>query len=80
MTDRLDGLRHDSIVSSNHQDDDVGYARTARPHRRKCLMPRCIEKRNTIARVELDLISPDVLSDSTGLARDDVGFTKRVEQ
>ena len=32
VIDRLDGLRHDAVVGSNHQDDDVGDAGAAGAH------------------------------------------------
>jgi len=44
VVDRLDGLRHDTVVSRDHQDDDVGDLRAARAHRGERFVAGRIEK------------------------------------
>ena len=44
VVDRLDGLRHDAVISRDNQHDDVGDGRTAGTHRCKRFVARRIDK------------------------------------
>ena len=79
VIDRLDRLRHDSIVGRHDQDDDVGHLRAARAHGGERLVTRGVEEGH-LPGVHLDRIGADVLGDTTRLAGRHVGGPDRVEQ
>ena len=79
MVDSLDGLRHDAVISSDHEHDDVGHLGTARTHGRERLMARRIDKGDLTA-VDVDDRRADVLGDAACLARDDAGMADGVKQ
>ena len=79
VADRLDRLRHHTVVGRDHEDRDVGDLRAARPHGGERLVARRVDERDaTIAAI--DLVRADALRDAAGLARDDVRVADRVEQ
>ena len=79
MVNSLDGLGHDAVVGSDHQDNDVGDLRATGAHGGKRLMARGVDERD-LAAVDHDLGSTDVLGDAAGLAAPNVGVTDGVEQ
>ena len=79
MIDRLDGLRHDAVVGSHHQDDDVGGLSTTGSHLGERSVARRVDEGDLLA-VALDLIRTDVLGDAAGLTVGDVGVPDAVEQ
>ena len=79
MVNSLDGLGHDAVVGSDHQDNDVGDLRAAGAHGGKRLMARGVDERD-LAAVDHDLGSTDVLGDAAGLAAPNVGVADGVEQ
>ena len=48
MVDRLDRLRHDAVVGSDHQHDDVGHVGTTSTHLRERSVTRRVEERDPI--------------------------------
>ena len=62
----LSGLRHNPIVCSNDQDDDICSLGTTRSHRSKCCMTRGVKEGDFLF-VMFDLICGDVLGDPTCL-------------
>ena len=79
MVDRLDGLRHDAVVGSHDQDDNVGHLGTAGTHGRKGGVARGIDE-GDLAVVDHDLRSTDGLGNTARLAGSDAGVTNGVEQ
>ena len=79
VVDRLHRLGHDAVVRGHDQDDQVGHLGAARAHRRERLVARRIEERDDAAR-RLDVVGPDVLRDSPGLSRRDLGAADVVEE
>ena len=79
MADRLDRLRHDTVVGRDHEHRDVGHLRAAHPHRGERLVTRRVDERDRAVAVT-HLVRTDVLGDAAGLAAHDVGVTDRVEQ
>ncbi len=79
VIDRLDRLRHDTIVCRHNQDDNVGDVRTACAHRGKRGVTGRVDERDVLSFV-INRVSTDVLSDSAGLARCDSRFTDRIHQ
>ena len=80
VADRLDRLRHDAVVGSHDQHDDVGDFRSARAHGGERGMARRVDEGDRLAAGRDDLIGADVLSDAAGFARDHIGVADRVEQ
>ena len=79
MLDRLDRLRHDAVVGSHHQHDDVGHVGTACAHRREGGVARGVDERDQALRC-LDLVSTDVLRDAPGLTGSDLRTADVIEQ
>ena len=80
VIDRLDCLRHQPIVTRHHQNDDVGHVRTAHPHVGEGFVTRCIQERDQLAALGLDLISADVLGNPASLAFHHIGTAQRIQQ
>ena len=66
MVDCLDGLRHNAIVSSYHQNGNICYLGTAGTHSSKSLMARSIQKDNLLA-LAFYLICTDMLGNAASL-------------
>ena len=64
--DGFAGLRHDTVVCSHHQYDNVCRLGTARTHGREGLVARRVQKRDHAAR-RFHVVSADVLGDTTSL-------------
>ncbi len=79
VVDRFDRLRHDAVVSGNHEDRDIGGLRTACTHRREGGVAGGVDEGDLLA-VMLDLIGTDMLRDAAGFAADHVGIADGVEQ
>ena len=79
MVDRLDGLRHDAVVGSHDQNDDVGHLGAASTHGRKGRVTGGIDE-GDLAVVDHDLRSADSLRNAARLAGGDAGVTDGVEQ
>ncbi len=86
VIDGFEGLRHDAVIRSNHQDNDVGGFGAARAHASKRLVTRRIEKHNLAAvgrRIlvhDRHFVSADVLRDAAGFASGHVGQADGIEQ
>ena len=80
MINRLDGLRHDAVVTGHHQYDNVGHGRAAGAHRGEGFVARRIEERDFAARRHGDLVSTDVLRDAAGFARHHVRCAQCIQQ
>ena len=78
MVDRLNGLRHDAVVSCNNQDGNIGDVRSTGTHGGERLMSRSIQEGNQLA-VDVDLICTDVLGNAARLGGGDVGVADCVE-
>ena len=79
MVNRFLGLRHDTVVGCNHQDDDVGGLGAASAHRGKRGVARSVEECDHAAR-RFDVIGADVLRDAARLTRCHTGTANVVEQ
>ena len=71
VRDRLDRLRHHTVVGRDHEDRDVGDLRAARTHRGERLVAGRVDERDA-AIAAVDLVRTDRLRDAAGLTRDDV--------
>ena len=83
VVQRLDRLRHHTVVGRNHQHGDVGRLRTTGTHGGERLVTRGVDEGDlALVTVDLgrDLVRTDGLGDATGLASDDVGLADRVQQ
>ena len=83
MVDGFHGLRHHTIVGGNHQHRNVGGFCTTSTHGGKCLVTRGIQESNLtfcVVNVHLHLICANTLSDATGLAGTNIGFTDGVQK
>src|SRR5919202_1241214 len=83
VVERLDRLRHDTVVGGHDQDDDVGHLRATGTHRGERLVTRGVDEgdRALLAlQLGLDLVGADVLGDAAGLARHHVGVADGVQQ
>ena len=78
MVDRLDRLRHDTVVGSNNEDSDISDIRTSCSHRGERLVSRSIQKRYLLALVG-HLISTDMLSDTACLTVGDMSVSYLVK-
>jgi hypothetical protein len=70
VMDRLDRLRHHTVVRGDDQNHQIGDLRTARAHRSECLVARGVEERDDPARSG-HVVRADVLRDPARLARGD---------
>ena len=70
MVDRFDGLRHDAVIGSNHDDRDIRDTGTSGSHGCERLMARGIQERDLFI-IDLDLVSTDMLGDATEFTFDD---------
>ena len=71
VVDRLDGLRHDTIIGCNNEYRDIGRLCTTHTHRGEGFVSRCIEEGDDsvfVIYIDLYLVSTDGLCDTTGLA------------
>ena len=80
MIDGFHRLRHDAVIGSYHEHDDIRSIRTARPHGRERFMAGGIEERDLVTARHPHLVGTDMLRDATGLTGDDVRRPKRVQQ
>ena len=83
VVQRLDRLRHHTVVGRDHEDRDVGRLGTTGTHGGERLVTRGVDEGDlALFAVDLggDLVGTDVLGDAAGLARDDVRLADRVEQ
>ena len=79
MINRLDRLRHHSVICCNHKHHDIRHLSTASTHRRKRGVAGCIKERQLVA-ILLDLIGADVLRDAASLTGNNLGIPDRVEK
>ena len=83
VVQRLDRLRHHTVVGRHHQNGDVGRLRTTGTHGGERLVTRGVDE-GDLALVAVDLgrhlVRTDGLRDATGLPCDDVGLADRVQQ
>ena len=68
MLNSFDGLRHNSVIGSNHENHDIGCGSTAGTHCGKCGMTRSIEEGDGFTLVGLYVVSTDVLGNTAGFA------------
>src|SRR5690606_36731855 len=83
VVERLDRLRHDAVVCSDHEDRDVGDLGTSGTHGGERLVAGGVNEGDSAVDafvLGVNLVRTDVLGDSTGLAGDDVRVPDRVEQ
>ena len=79
MVDRLNGLRHNTVVRCYYEDRDIGCLGTAHTHGCERLMTRCIEECDLLA-VVIYNISTDVLCDTACLSGGYVCLADRVKK
>ena len=72
MRNGFDGLRHDSIVGRDNQDDDICCLGTTGPHGGEGFLARGVEEDDFAPR-GVHCIGADVLRDATGFALRDIG-------
>ena len=79
MVDGLDRLRHQAVVSGNHEHDNIGDVGAAGSHSGKGGMPWRVEKSNGLA-IALHAVCADVLGDATCFAGRHAGLADGVEK
>ena len=80
MIDSLDRLRHDAVISSDDEDDDIGHHRTACAHFRESFVARCIEEGDQVTALGLHLIGTDMLCNAAGFTSLNIGTAQRIKQ
>ena len=83
VVQRLNGLRHDAVISSNNQHRDVGGLGATSTHGREGLVTRGVDEGDgalDVVDLGLDLVSTDGLGDATGLALHHMSVTQGVQQ
>ena len=73
------GLRHHTVVRTNHQHYDVGYFCAACAHAGKGFVTRGVDEDDAL-RPGVRFVCPDVLGDASGFAASHVGGADRVQQ
>ena len=79
VVDGLNGLGHDAVVGSHHQNGDIGAHRAAGTHRGKGGVARGIQEGDGIA-VHIHGISADVLGNAAGLTGGDGSLPDGIQQ
>ena len=79
VIDRFDRLRHDAVIGSNDQHDDIGRLGAASAHGSEGFMARRIDEGNETAGGR-NLVGADMLGDAARFARHDIGLADGVEQ
>ena len=79
MVDGLDGLRHDAVVRSDHQDRDVRDLGAPRAQSRERLVTGRVEEGEAAPAV-VHLVRADVLRDAARLRLDHGALADRIEQ
>ena len=79
MRNRLNCLRHHTVIRRDDKDHDIGHRSAPGTHQREGFMTRRIQERN-VSVSYLNLVRPDMLGDSAVLLLDHVRFADRVEQ
>ena len=79
MRNRFLRLRHDAIVSSDNQNNDIGRFRTTGTHSSKSFMARSIEESHNTA-TGFDVIRTDMLGNATRFAGSDLGTANIVKK
>ncbi len=80
MADSFHCLRHNTVIGSHHQNNDIGYFSTTGTHFGKCHVSRGINESNFIAVRRENLISTDVLGNTAGLTRHNISFAQSIQQ
>ncbi len=80
MVDGLHCLRHDGIVGRNYDYTQVGDLCATGTHGGERLMARGVEEGDMPSVGQFHVVSPDVLGDASGLARNHIGLAYIVEQ
>ena len=72
MVNCLYGLGHDTVVCSNHKNDNICQLGSTGTHHGECGMTRGIQEDDIALVRDVDLVCTDMLGDSSELACDDV--------
>ena len=79
MVDRLDGLRHNTVICCNNEDCNISGFCTTHTHCGKCLMSRRIEECDLLS-VDLYHVRTDVLSDTACLFCSYIGLADCIQK
>ena len=79
MVNCFDGLRHYTVVGSNYQNRNICYLCTTGTHRCKRFVTWSIQEGNFLS-ADFYLISTDMLCDTAGFGRGNMGRTNFVQQ
>ena len=80
MCNSLLGSRHDRVVGSDDDNRNIGNLSTTGTHSGKRLVTRGIEECNPTAVLKLNIISTDMLGNTTSLTSDNICLTDIVEE
>ena len=75
----FDSLWHNTIVSGNYQDGNIGYLCSVSSHGSKCFMTGSIQKSNFLV-IDHHLISADMLGDTTCFGFHHAGLPYGIQQ
>src|SRR6266851_278424 len=79
VINRFDRLRHHTLVRRDDQDHDIGDLGAARAHSSERLMAGRVDEAD-LAPVNIDHVGADMLRDTAGFLRGDIGMADGVEQ
>ena len=79
MVDRLNSLRHYTIISGNYKNRNIRRVRTTHTHCSKSLMSRCVQECNLLT-IYCNNRSTNVLCNTTGLTVDHIRMTDCVQK
>src|SRR5690606_25253080 len=79
MLDRFLSLRHDAVISCHHQNHDIRGLGTTSTHGGKRSVARGVQEGDHAA-LGLNVVGTDMLGNTAGFARGDLGATNIVEQ
>src|SRR5690606_40854737 len=80
VVDGFFGLRHDAVVSRNHDNRDIGNLSTTSSHRGKSLVTRSIQECDLESGPGHHIICANVLGDPSGFGRSDLRHSNVIEQ
>ena len=79
MVDRLNGLRHYTIISGYYENSNIRGICTTHTHCRKCLMTRCIKESDLLA-VNGNNVCTDVLCNTACFLIDHMGIPDGIQK
>ena len=80
MIDCLNSLGHNTIISRHNKNNNICHLCTPCPHSSKCFMARCIKKSDFSVTIHSNLVSSNMLSNTTRLTSNNFAVSNMIEQ